>query len=400
MRILALLVAITCNLYIAATVTAQSKPITEYEDLDKTMIIVESAFKSGDVQTLLEVSMPRFARSSFLETLARAVERRRQLNTAYSGQIAEQIFNVQPGGRRLRLTFILRGDLWLVENSEELDSNGDVKTLPRRGFSALAREYGFSDFRRAADSGKLWQYSGVAPYGRLPGATLKGKRLVPETTTAVVVTNLIIHDGKAIDDLYYLRFEKVVEPVDGRRGWLIAGGGTMLDYELRRRSDTPLLQFLSGKYEALDLSKASAFSFTNARDSAENAITIPRPFEGYRIRSVTVGEFEFDRSMVRFVVRIRCEGASWQPPLTVTLQGGEVVLATNSDVHFVSTSPRHASLDVRVDDAGNLRLARRANAKAPFAAFDDAVIGKWTISGRNNGVDFVVPLQVPRAPNE
>jgi hypothetical protein len=397
---LALLAAAACSLAIAVTATAQAKSIIEYEDLDKTMVVVESAFKTGNVQTLLSVSLPRFAQSSFFETLARAVERRRQINTGYSGQIAEQVFQIQPGSRRLRVTFTLRGDLWLVENAEELDSTGDAKAITRRGFSALAREYAFSDFRRAVDNGKLWQYSGVAPHGRLPGSSLKGKTIVPEATTFVTVTNLIVHDGKAIDDLYYLRLEKVVEPTDGRRGWLIAGGGTMLEYELRRRSDAPLLQFLSGRQEALDLSKPSTFSFTNAGGTSLSVAALPRPFEGYRIKSVTVGEFEFDQDIVRFVVHVKCDGASWQPPLTVTREDDEIVLATNSDVHFVSGGARHASIDVRVDGAGKLRLTRRAGAKAPFATFNDAAIGKWTITARNNGVEFVVPLQVRRASNE
>lgn len=375
-------------LILAVSAGAQDvRQVVDFEDLDKTMSAFELAVEKGDAKLLAAISANSFQSTAFYKRLLDQLGTLK-VNSGVSSQIAEQTFTMDPGSREVTVTFELRNDRWVVVGSSENDVI--------RSFPMLAREYRFSDFRRAVEGNELATLAGVAPYGQLPTSTFRGKKLDPKPETTVTLTNLLLHDGSKVKEVFYVRARKSMKVDAGSRGWLLYEAGPMLKLQRMKVQERPLIDFLSGNAESFDLGKKSAFQFANA--AADNGPSLPLKHVDYKVVKVSTTSFKWEGDRVRFLLVIDCEGASWPPKLKVALDRGRLVLDAQSDVRFVGKVLAHRYLKAETTNGKLSIFVDQDVTKRPIATFEGAAVKGQNAVSLRGGLRITLEIEGKRLP--
>jgi hypothetical protein len=376
-------------LLLASTVHGQPlKNVTDFEDLDKTMAAFELAFQEGDQELFAKISADAFQKSAYYKRL-RGQLGTLKVNSGVASQMAEQTFMIDPGNREVSVRFDLRDDRWVVSGTSRDDAI--------RSFPMLAREYRFSDFRRAVEGNELSRLAGIAPYGQLPTSVFKDKKLEPRAETTVTVMNLLLHDGSKVTDVFYVRARKSTVTDGGSRGWLLYEAGPMLKLLRAQAEQRPLLDFLSQNQEAFDLKKKSSFLFSNAAP-ADDAPSLPVTHVDYRVTKVSATSFKWDGQKVRFLLVVDCDGASWSPDLKVTLDQRRLILDTQSDVRFVGTPAEHRYLKTQFTGGRLIITVDEEVPKRPIDTFAGAVVRDKKVVPATGGLRITLEIEGKRLP--
>ena len=352
------------------------------------MVILETAIQSGDEKLLQSISSESYERSSEFRRIREMLGRVR-INSSLSSQVAEQVFEVDPGPGELTVSFRLRDRNWIVENAKLTG----FKQAATSGIPALAREYYFSDFRRMIEAGDAPKIA-TTTSSALMDPRLKGKKLVARAETLVTVTDVALYDHDKVVDLIYFRVRKS-DKIDNRsRGWLIDASGPMLDYARRSDHSRVLIDFLSDNLKMSAEQRESAFVFGNAENADEPALPITHV--DFRVDKIVTSGFKWDGATVQFLLSIDCFGASWQPPYKIALRGDRLELSTESDARFVGAPPDHRYFKSAIRD-GLLTIEVKADeTRRPIATFGNAVVKRHWTKPLEGGLRFVVEISAPR----
>jgi hypothetical protein len=355
------------------SVPAYAQPLlleepTDYDDFNQTMVTFERAFATRDARLLDDIATQRFRRTSFYQRLRDSVSCCR-INSAYSSRTSEQVFQV--GKDELTVRFGYRDQKWVIS-----DALINGKRPSDRGFSSVAAQFYFSDFRDLVASGKAGGFAGLAPHGRLNAQFFKGKKISSRAGTAVTFLNLILHDGASPRELFFLRLRQFSEVNEKRRGWLIDDGDTMLSYR-RREAPDPLIEFLADGPKAFDLSRTSTFHYVNAAapESERNALYVSSTHRVSRVRVTDINLAKKAEGLMIFVFDII------GPPLdTSAIQAkvvdGSLIIGAPPDVSF-TTDSSHPYLALSASGT-ELRLSVRAGVTAPIRTFNGSSVTEVT----------------------
>ena len=374
-----------------APIFAAAQPLlleepTDYDDFNQTMVALERVFLTRNETLLDDITTDRFHRTSLYRRLKESVGCC-GVNSSYSSRASEQVFVV--GRDELTIRFVYRDKKWVIA-----DAFVNGKRPPDRGFSSLAAQFFFSDFRDMITSGNAGRLSGLAPYGRLNPRFFQGKKIVSRGGTTITFLNLILHDGTSARELFFVTLRQFSEVNEKRRGWLIDDGDTMLSHRINEGKD-PLLEFLTGGPAAFDLTRESAFHYVNAASSeAERKAT--EVVATHRVSRTRVSHIDMsDHDVTRVTVTLDLVG----PPIPhdqfqVSLQGGVIIVRGSGESTF-TTNASHSYLAVRTSGQ-EIRIDVKKVPAAPFSSFVGGTIGGIATNLRDKGFSLNIPITLPR----
>jgi hypothetical protein len=395
-----LTVAHACIAFIASAALGQSN-ILDLEDLDKTMVTFERAFETKNADAIRLISDGKAQRLHYFETLLEHVSCCKVLS-AYSSRRARQEFDVD--GEKLVVDFTFRDEKWFVESAS---LNG--RSLAPRGFSALASEYHFNVFIEAAAAGTITQYAGV----RLD-RNVTMKKLLPRSDTTVTLLNLLLHDGQAPRELFYVRLRKHPEVTDQRRGWLIEDVGSMLSYARQQKANDPLLEFLTNRTAFFDLRRPSTFSFINAREPEPRITTrttrptgqkVDAPADDLNLRAAGDASYALTRAatqdfkwtktgLTSFALVFDIDGEIGAREWTAHVEGESLRIRATPPLRVVRV-PSHPYLEIRSDDDDSIVVRMTAADGAPVRTLLDAQAGAPKVTKRAGVTRLTVPIRLP-----
>ena len=365
----------------SAALVAQPDDWYDWEDANKTMGALGALFASNDIEYLSAISTDQFAASEYYSVLSDYIESY-SVSMGYIQEECIKEFFVSEGehsGKRLMVKFWRTSDnrSWFIKNAFLEDHRGSRDEFARRGFSSLAIDYNFSDFVDAIRDQSISEYSGLAPSGRLPLSFLKENKLSKTDRAELFVKNLLIFRENKIEDVIYIKLDFQSKMTSGKRGWLIAESGSMLEYYNRfEEEQRPLLDLLSNSdsLDNYDLGKESPYFFSiigREQSNQERSEQAPGDrSEVAKIERIEVIQIDWGRALT---IRLSLpEQGDFNPiSLECNIRQGEVVIGFGTEAERSNTLRLNSFIEASFD--GN-QVKIRAQAQSPFDFSDSKIL--------------------------
>jgi len=389
-------------LAITAFPTLTNAQFFDLEDINKTMSAFELAFKENRIEFLEAISSEEFVRSDSYERLS-DLTKKYSVNLGYTQTRCLKEFDIQSSLQKLLIRFIRKDNFWYVEDAY-LQRGKELIDLPEKGFKPLAVEYNFSDFVNAVTSAEIEEFSGIAPFGKLPPSFFIDHKISKNQEAKVVISNIIFHDSKSIAALGYIAIKNYSTLIKNKRGWLLVEFGTMGDFYSRYMNKDLFLDFLLDKkgLVSYDLNKESPFFFANIANlksaptnGKEQVDKTPEPNDNIgelRLISVKVPKYKPDPPNPFFELELEFDGPSVldETKIRIEIKTGLLECILAQSVKYIGST--HPKLQVETKDE---KIIIRETYDSPFHFYAQGQMLGATIKKGPWSTRIVIKIALP-----